>query len=66
MQIDRPPGALSEWIGEWLEYLWSKRPRPPEAPKPDRGGFYGGEWHDEPPAKKPHNPIDNLHRRKRR
>lgn len=59
MQIDRPPGALSEWIGEWLEYLWSRRPRAPQ-PSKDNGAFYEGTWRDEPPAKKTHNPLDNF------
>jgi hypothetical protein len=59
MQADPPPGQLSEWIGEWLEYLWSKRPRAPK-PSKDGGGFYSGVWHDVPPEKKPHDLLDNF------
>ena len=33
MQADPPPGHLSQWIGKWLEYLWNKRPRPPQPEK---------------------------------
>jgi hypothetical protein len=45
-----PPGPLSEWIGEWAGYVWSKRPRPP---KPEKK--------EERPQ---HNPIENLKKKK--
>ena len=30
---DGPPGPVTEWIGEWLSFWWSLRPRPPQSKK---------------------------------
>ena len=56
MQIDGPRSALSEWIGEWIEYFWSKRPRPPATNDNKDAGFYNGKWHDTPPPLPPPDP----------
>jgi hypothetical protein len=65
MQIDGPHSALSEWVGEWIEFFWSKRPRPPSK-ETEGAGFYDGEWQDTPPPIPPSDPDPNPGRWKPR